>query len=72
MIFFKGSLSNLSHLREVMLQKKITKHTIKTISSTTCKSLSRSLNKLLFVPLFCMNFFLFSNTIQTFLKQLFR
>jgi hypothetical protein len=31
---------------------KITKHTIKTQSSMACKSLSRSLNKLLFVPLF--------------------
>jgi hypothetical protein len=50
---------------------KITKHTIKTISSTTCKSLSRSLHKLLFVPLFCMKLFLFSNTIRTILKQLF-
>jgi hypothetical protein len=35
------------------------------------KSLSRSLNKLLFVPLFCMKLFLFSNTNRTFLKQLF-
>jgi hypothetical protein len=43
---FKGSLSNLSHLRQVMLQKKTTKHTIKTTSSMTCKCLSRSLNKL--------------------------
>jgi hypothetical protein len=50
----------------------ITKHTIKMISSTTWKSLSRSLNKLLFVPLFCMKLFLFSNTIRTFLAQLFR
>jgi hypothetical protein len=50
---------------------KITKHTIKKTSRTRCKSLSRSLNKLLFVPLFCMELFLFSNTIQTFLKQLF-
>jgi hypothetical protein len=49
----------------------ITKHTIKKTSSTTWKSLSRSLNKLLFVPLFCINFFLFFNTIQTFLIQLF-
>jgi hypothetical protein len=31
--FFKGSLSNLDHLRQVMLQQKITKHTIKTTSS---------------------------------------
>jgi hypothetical protein len=30
---------------------KITKHTIKTTSIMACKSLSRSLNKLLFVPL---------------------
>jgi hypothetical protein len=50
---------------------KTTKHTIKTTSSMAFKSLSRSLNKLLFVPFFALNFFLFSNTIQTFLKQLF-
>jgi hypothetical protein len=50
---------------------KTTKHTIRTTSSTTCKSLGRSLHKLLFVPLFCIIFFLFSNTIRTFLKQLF-
>jgi hypothetical protein len=50
---------------------KITKHTIKTTSSMACKSLSHSLNKLLFVPLFCMKLFLLSNTIQTVLKQLF-
>jgi hypothetical protein len=50
---------------------KITKHTIKTISSMTCKSLSRSLNKLLFVPLFCMNFFSFPTPFEPFLKQLF-
>jgi hypothetical protein len=50
---------------------KNTNHTIKMTSSMSCKSLSRSLNKLLFVPLFCMKLFLFSNTIQTFLKQLF-
>jgi hypothetical protein len=31
---------------------KTTKHTIKTTSSMACKILSRSLNKLLFVPLF--------------------
>jgi hypothetical protein len=37
----------------------------------TCKSLGRSLHKLLLVLLFCINLFLFSNTIQTFLKQLF-
>jgi hypothetical protein len=69
--FFKGSLSNLSHLRQVMLKQKNTKHTIKTTSSMACKILSRGLNKLLFVPLFCMKLFLFSNTIQTFLRQLF-
>jgi hypothetical protein len=50
---------------------KITKHTIKKTSSMTWKSLSRSLNKLLFVPLFCINLFLFFNTIRTFLTQLF-
>jgi hypothetical protein len=50
---------------------KITKHTIKTTSSMTCKSLGRSLHKLLFVPLFCMKLFLFSNTIQTFLRKLY-
>jgi hypothetical protein len=50
---------------------KITKHTIKMTSSMAWKGLSRSLNKLLFVPLFCMKLFLFSNTIRTFLKQLF-
>jgi hypothetical protein len=47
---FKGTLSNLSHLRQVMLRK-TTKHTIKITSSMTCKSLSHSLNKLPFVPL---------------------
>jgi hypothetical protein len=70
MIFFKGSLSNLSHLRQ-SCYRKTTKHTIKMTSSTTWKSLSRGLNKPLFVPLFCMKLFFFSNTIQTFLKQLF-
>jgi hypothetical protein len=69
--FFKGSLSNITHLRQVMLQQKNTKHTIKTTSSMAWKSLSRSLNNLLFIPLFCMKLFLFPNTIQTFLRQLF-
>jgi hypothetical protein len=50
---------------------KITKHTIKMTPSTTCKSLSRSLNKHIFLPLFCMKLFLFSNTIRNFLNQLF-
>jgi hypothetical protein len=31
----------------------------------------RSLHKLLLVPLFCIKLFLFSNTIQTFLRKLF-
>jgi hypothetical protein len=31
--FFKGSLSNISHFRQVMLQQKITKHTIKMTST---------------------------------------
>jgi hypothetical protein len=50
---------------------KITKHTIKKTSSMTCKSLGRSLHKLLLVPLFCIKLFLFSNTIRKFYKHLF-
>jgi hypothetical protein len=45
---------------------KTTKHTIKMTSSTTCKNLSRSINKLLFVPLFCMKFFSFPTPFKPF------
>jgi hypothetical protein len=69
--FFQMLIKQYQSFETSHATAKITKHTIKTISSTTCKSLSRSLNKLLFVPLFCMNFFLFFNIIRTFLKQLF-
>jgi hypothetical protein len=50
---------------------KITKHTIKTISSTICKSLSRSLHKLLFVLLFAWNFFSFPTPFEPFLNNSF-
>jgi hypothetical protein len=71
MIFFQRLIKQSQSFETSHATAKITKHTIKIISSTTCKSVSRSLNKLLFVPLFCMKLFLFSNTIRTFLKQLF-
>jgi hypothetical protein len=70
MIFSKAHYA-ISVIWDKACYSKNTKHTIKMISSTACKSLSHSLNKLLFVPLFCIIFFLFSNTIWTFLKQLF-
>jgi hypothetical protein len=46
-------------------------HTIKTTSNVACKSLSRSLNKLLLYHFFVHETFSFSNTIQTFLRKLF-
>jgi hypothetical protein len=69
--FFQRLIKQSQSFKTSHATAKITKHTIKTTSSMACKSLSRSLNKLLFVPLFCMKLFLFSNTIQTFLKQIF-
>jgi hypothetical protein len=69
--FFHRLIKQSQSFETIYATVKINKHTIKMTSSTTCKSLGRSLNKLLFVPLFCMKFFLFSNTIRTFLKQLF-
>jgi hypothetical protein len=69
--FFQRLIKQSQSFETSHATEKITKHTIKNTSSTTWKSLSRSLNKLLFVPLFCMKLFLFSNTIQTFLKEIF-
>jgi hypothetical protein len=69
--FFQRLIKQSQSFETSHATAKITNHTIKMTSSMACKSLSRSLNKLLFVPLFCMKLFLFSSTIQTFLKQLF-
>jgi hypothetical protein len=69
--FFQRLIKQSQLFENSYATTKTTKHTIKTTSSMAWKSLSRSLNKLLLVPLFCMKLFLFSNTIQTFLKQLF-
>jgi hypothetical protein len=69
--FFQRLIKQSQSFETSHATAKITKNTIKTIWSTTCKILSRSLNKLLFVPLFCMKLFFFSNTIRTFLKQIF-
>jgi hypothetical protein len=70
-LFFQRLIKQSQSFETSHATAKITKHTIKTKSSTTGKSVSRSLTKLLFVPLFCKKLFLFSNTIRTFLKQLF-
>jgi hypothetical protein len=62
--FFFQRLNKQSQSFEIIhATAKTIKHTIKTTSSMACKSLSHSLNKLLFVPLFGMKLFLFSNTI---------
>jgi hypothetical protein len=69
--FFQRLIKQSQSFETSHATAKITKHTIKMTSSMTCKSLSRSLHNLLFVPIFCMKLFLFSSTIQTVLKQLF-
>jgi hypothetical protein len=69
--FFQRLIKQSQSFETSHATAKTTKHTIKMTSIMACKSLSRSLNKLLFIPHFCMKLFLFSNTIQTFLKQLF-
>jgi hypothetical protein len=69
--FFQRFIKQSQSFETSHATEKITENTIEMISSTTCKSLSCSLHKLLFVPLFCMKLFLFSNTIRIFLKQLF-
>jgi hypothetical protein len=50
--FFQRLIKQSQSFETSHATAKITKHTIKTTSNMTCKSLSRSLNKLLFVPLF--------------------
>jgi hypothetical protein len=63
--FFKGSLSNLSHLGQVMLQKKSLTYYQNNFKHGMQKSKPQS-KQAPFVPLFCMKLFQFSNTIQTF------
>ena len=69
--FFQRLIKQSQSFETSHATAKITNHTIKTTSSIAWKSLCPSLNMLLFVPLFWIKLFLFSNTIQTFLIQLF-
>jgi hypothetical protein len=64
-VFFQRLIKQSQSFETSHATAKITKHTIKMTSNMTCKRLSRSLNKLLFVPLFCIKLFLFSNTHYT-------
>jgi hypothetical protein len=68
--FFKGSLSNLSHLRKVMLQQKSLSILSKRHQAWHAKSKPQS-KQAPICTTFCMKVFLFSNTIQTFFRQLF-
>jgi hypothetical protein len=65
--FFQGLIKQSQSFETSHSTAKITKHTIKMQSSMAYKSLSRSLNKLLFVPLFfAWNFFSFPTPFEPF------
>jgi hypothetical protein len=51
MIFFQRLIKQSQSFETSHATEKTTKHTIKMTSGMACKSLSRSLNKLPFVPL---------------------
>jgi hypothetical protein len=64
--FFQKLIKQSQSFETSHVTAKITKHTIKMTSNMTCKSLSRSLNKLIFYHFFAWNFFSFPTQFKPF------